>query len=89
MTGGTTLVSYMDPDTLANDITNYTFGKLGSADADNLLETSELFEIKVDISTYSLTNDDEFTINITPASGAVLTIGRTTPAQTNTRMSLR
>ena len=76
MTGGTTLVSYMDPDTLANDITNYTFGKLGSADADNLLETSELFEIKVDISTYSLTNDDEFTLSVIPVDGPVLVLMR-------------
>ena len=89
MTGGTTIVSYMDPDTLANDITNYTLSKLDSADADNLLETSELFEIRVDVSTYGLTNDDEFTINIKPDSGAVVTIGRSIPAQINTRMSLR
>jgi archaellin len=41
------------------------------------------------VSTYGLTNDDEFTINIKPDSGAVVTIGRSIPAQINTRMSLR
>jgi hypothetical protein len=89
MTGGTTIIAYLDADTLASNITNYVLSKLGGADGDNLLETSELFEIRVDVSTYGLTNRDEFTIDITPASGAVLTVGRSIPAQINTRMSLR
>ena len=88
LTGGKTVITYLDPDTVATNITNYTLTKHGSADADNLLETSELFEITVDTSTYGLTDYDEFAVQIKPAVGAVVNIGRTIPAKVEAIMDL-
>ena len=88
LTGGKTILAYRDTDTLASNITNYTLTKRGSADADNLLEEGEIFEIKVDVSTYGLTVYAEFTINVTPASGSVLIISRSIPSNIRTRMDL-
>ena len=88
LTGGRTVIEYMDPDTVDSNITNYTLTKLGSADADNLLERTEIFEIRIDISTYGLSNDDQFTLNVDPASGAVMVINRTIPAEIGTRMDV-
>jgi archaellin len=39
------------------------------------VETSEIFEISVDVSGYGLTNYDEFMLQIKPASGAMFIIG--------------
>jgi flagellin FlaB len=53
------------------------------SDNDNLLETGELAEITIDISTGltpSLTSNTQFALEIKPPSGAVLNIQRTTPA---------
>ena len=66
MTGGMTIMSYIDSNTLADNITNYTQTRLGLADADNLLEAGEVVEFRVDVSGYGLTNDDEFTLSIMP-----------------------
>ena len=88
LTGGKTVVSYRDTDTLSSNITNYTLSKHGSADADNLLEEGETFEIKVDVSTYGLTDRDEFTINVDPATSAVLVTTRSIPANIKTQMDL-
>jgi archaellin len=87
-TGGKTVIEYLDPDTADSNITSYTLTKLGSADADNLLESTELFEIRVDVSTYGLTNDDVFTINVLPAGGAVLVLNRTVPAEIGSRIDV-
>ena len=88
LTGGKTIIGYLDPDTVATNITDYTLTKHGSADADNLLEQGELFEISVDVSTYGLTDYDTFILQIKPATGAVLSIGRTIPARIETFMDL-
>ena len=88
LTGGKTIIGYLDPDTIATNITNYTLTKHGSADADNLLEAGELFEISVDVSGYGLTDYDEFILQIKPATGAVLAIGRRIPARIETVMDL-
>ena len=88
LTGGKTILAYRDSDSLASNITNYTLTKRGSADADNLLEEGEIFEIKVDVSTYGLTVYDEFAIDVTPASGSALVISRSIPSNIKTRMDL-
>ncbi len=88
LTGGKTIVGYLDPDTVATNITNYTLTKHGSADADNLLEAGELFELSVDVSTYGLTDYDDFILQIKPGTGAVLAIGRTVPARVEAIMDL-
>jgi archaellin len=46
LSGGVTVISYTDVDT-AVSLTDYTLTKLGNADADNVLEPGELFEITV------------------------------------------
>ena len=88
LSGGKTIITYLDPDTVATNIIDYTLTKHGSADADNLLETSELFTITVDTSTYGLTDYDDFILQIKPASGAVLSIARTIPAKIEVFMNL-
>lgn len=88
MTGGKTIMSYMDSDTLADNIINYTQTRLGLADADNLLEKGEVMEYRVDVSGYGLTNDDEFTLSVIPVSGPVLVLVRTIPARILTLMEL-
>lgn len=88
MTGGKTIMSYMDSDTLADNIINYTQTRLGLADADNLLERGEVVEFRVDVSGYGLTNNDEFTLSVIPASGPVLVLMRTIPARILTLMQL-
>jgi flagellin-like protein len=88
LTGGKTIIAYLDPDTVGTNITDYTLVKYGSADADNLLEAGELFELSVDVSTYGLTDYDDFILQIKPGTGAVLSIGRTIPARVETIMDL-
>ena len=88
LTGGRTVVVYLDPDSVMTNITNYTLTKYGSADADNLLEPGEIFQLSVDVSTYGLTDYDDFTLQIKPAIGAVVSIGRTVPARVETIMDL-
>jgi len=88
MTGGKTIMSFMDSDTLADDIINYTHTNLGLADADNLLETGELVEFRVDVSGYGLTNDDAFTLSVTPPTGSKLILMRTIPTRIERLMEL-
>ena len=88
LTGGQTIVSYLDSNTVATNLTNYTLAKLGNADADNLLEAGEVFEVSVDTSTYGLTDHDSFTLQIKPASGAVIRIERKIPADLAAVMNL-
>lgn len=88
MTGGKTIMSYIDSNTLADNITNYTHTNLGLADADNLLESGEVIEFRVDVSSYGLTNDDEFTLSVIPPSGPVLVLMRTIPPRILTLMEL-
>jgi len=88
LTGGKTIVGYLDLDSVATNITNYELTKHGSADADNLLEPGELFTISVDVSTYGLTDYENFILQIKPATGAVLSIGRMVPARVETAMDL-
>jgi archaeal flagellin FlaB len=88
LTGGRTVVVYLDPDSVETNITNYELVKLGSADADNLLESGEIFELSVDVSTYGLTDYDDFILQIKPAVGAVVSLGRTVPARVEPIMDL-
>jgi flagellin FlaB len=88
MTGGKTIMSYMDSDTLAGNIINYTQTRLGLADADNLLEAGEVFEFRVDVSSYGLTTGDEFTLSVIPSSGPVLVLQRSIPPRILTLMEL-
>ena len=59
---GSTLVSYMDDDSLSAAISNFGLTRLGKADADNLLENGEVFQIEVNTKTFGLTDNDEFVL---------------------------
>ena len=88
LTGGSTLVTYTNADLFVGNITNYELIKLANADADNLLKANELIQVKIDVSTYGLTNNDEFTIELAPPSGAVVVTNRTIPPAIDVRMDL-
>ncbi len=88
MTPGEAVVTYLDKDTVATNIINFTLNKLGNADADNLLESGEMFEVIIDTSTYGLNDNASFIVQIKPPSGAVLFIERTVPATIATVMDL-
>ena len=79
LTPGDTIVVYMDDDTGSTNITNFSLTKQGNADADNLLEEGEIFTIKVTTSTFGLSADDNFTIQIKPPQGAVIVLERRIP----------
>jgi archaellin len=88
LTGDRTIVAYLDPNSVQTNITDHTLIRYGSADADNLLGVGETFELSVDDSRYGLTDYDDFILQIKPATGAVVSIGRTTPARVETIMDL-
>ncbi|MDX1992612.1 MAG: archaellin/type IV pilin N-terminal domain-containing protein [bacterium] len=54
-------------------------GAAGTADADDLLEEGELVEITVPLAAANLGPNTEFTLEVKPPTGAVLTFARTTP----------
>jgi archaeal flagellin FlaB len=94
-------ISYTDVEQKVNDL-YYTVTKLGSADADYLLEEGEKFQITignatsgagggnlVDALNPNLTADKEFTITVTTPMGAVLILTRTTPSVIDGAMNLR
>ena len=88
LTGDKTVVTYLDPNSISTNIVNFTITALGSADSDNLLEPGEVFELSVDVSAYGLTTYDDFTLQIKPASGAVLVLGRRIPSYVAAEMDL-
>ena len=73
----TTIISYVD---LVQEVTDVAWTKtsIGKADADDLLESNEKFEITVDLSNLStrLDADDTFVIEVRPQAGATLVIER-------------
>jgi len=92
LTPGNTVIVYQDADTLNMNYTGFTVTKLGNADADNMLEAGEVFEISVNVGPTGidagLTDDEEFTILVKPSQGAVLQVTRTIPAGIQPKMNL-
>lgn len=74
----------------------WAYTAIGAADADNLLEPGEQFEITVDLAdlgdglaiTENLTANDIFALQVKPALGSTVTIQRTLPAALDTIMDL-
>ncbi len=98
--GNKVVISYVDQNQHVNDL-YWTVTKLGSADADDLLEQNEKFQITigsdtagsgggnlVDALTTALTVNRTFSIIVNTPVGAVLEIERTTPAYIDTIMNL-
>ena len=94
------VISYVDQDQEVNDL-YWTVTKLGNADADELLEQTEKFEITIGSSSDNssggnlidalgtdLTVNKTFSLIVATPVGAVLEIERTTPAWIDTIMNL-
>ena len=102
LTPGRTLIKYTDQSQskMFLSTTGFTTTGLGSADADQLLERNEVYELKlINLATgFHDTNDDTlksglgvnttFTLEIIPPRGAVLFIERTTPIYMETTISV-
>ena len=98
----TVVISYTDQYQSVNDL-YWTITKLGSANNTDLLENSEKFEVTVGgdsstsgagnlvnaLSVHPLSVNTQFDLSITPPTGAVLDLERTTPAWIDTIMNLR
>lgn len=98
----TVVISYVDSDQRVEDL-YWTITKLGSADADDLLETNEKFQVTIGsslagtsggnlvdaLSVSDLAANERFTIEVKPQVGAVLIMERSTPAWIDTIMDLR
>jgi len=52
----------------------------GYTDGDNLIEPGEFYQVRIDVHTFTLTPYDAFQIDVAPAVGTVLSMGRTVPA---------
>jgi len=77
------VVSYLDEDQRLPDVA-WSKTPLGNNDLDDMLEPGEQFEITVDLTavdvgSYPLQKDTEFTIELKPAEGSSLVITRLTP----------
>ncbi len=94
------VINYVDQDQEENDL-YWTVTKLGSADADDLLEQNEKFQLTIGSDTAgsgagnlidaldtALTVNKTFSIILHTPVGAVLEIERTTPAYIDTIMNL-
>ena len=92
------VLNYIDKDQTKNDL-YWSVTKLGNADADDLLEQNEKFEITIGGSTGTagdllnalvtdLTVNSTFSVEVLTPVGAVLVIERTTPAYIDTIMNL-
>ncbi len=70
--------------------TNWTMEKISHMNADNLLDSNELFQIAVDLSSLStnVTAYHTFTLEVKPPNGAVLIIQRTVPARIDQLVNL-
>ncbi len=80
-TSAKVIISYSDADTLLPSV-NWTLTKLSMINADDLLDESELFMITVDLSTAdNITAYDQFSLEIRPSDGPVLSIERTVPGR--------
>ncbi len=100
LTPGKTLIKYTDAtqSKMFTSTTGITVTSLGSADADNLLERNETYEIKLINLEVTGSGDDKldndllvnttFQLEIIPPRGAVLFIERTTPIYWETTNSL-
>ena len=95
------VLNYIDEDQTVNDL-YWTVSKLGNADADDLLESNERFEITIgnsdngtgggnliDALNTALTVKKTFNLEVLTPVGAVLVIERTTPAYIDTVINLR
>jgi flagellin FlaB len=84
------VISYNDADNMIPSL-NWTVTKLSTINDDYLLDPNELFMVTVDLSSssnVSITAYDEFSLELKPPDGPVLTVERTIPARTSQYVNL-
>jgi archaellin len=89
------VISYSDAYQVIPSI-NWTMTQLNTINEDNMLDNSELFQIKVDLGIVSANISDEqkpgpyhtFQLEVKPPIGAVLVLERTLPARINQIVNL-
>jgi len=89
-TGNVVVISYSDADNLLPTV-SWTMQKLSTGNTDNLLDENELFLLTVDLSStanVSIGPYDQFSLELKPPSGPVLTIERTIPARVSQYVNL-
>ena len=81
LTPGETIIRYTDgvQSTIFDSQSGFTVSGLGAADSDDLLERGEIYELKL-INIDNLGVSTDFTLQVIPSRGAVLTMERRTPA---------
>jgi flagellin FlaB len=84
-----TVISYMDQSERVDNLA-WTKSFIGKNDGDNLLESEEKAQITVYLTaTSGLGTYTDFTIEVKPPNGSVLSIVRTTPAKIDSVMNLK
>ena len=76
LTPGETIIAYQDADNLSTAITTFGLTWLGTNDGDNLLETDEVAQISITVTSFTLYQGKVFTIQVKPQQGAVVKIQR-------------
>lgn len=85
---GDVVVSYRDDTQFINEVA-YTLAWVGANDGDALLEADEQAELTIDVSGASLGSNTDFTLEIVPPDGAVLSLNMSTPAALEAWNALR
>ena len=93
MTPGDTIIVYQDDSQTTTMVRGgFTATGIGNADADNLVEPGELYELKITgleaKLAADLVQDTKFSFQVKPAKGAVLHVERWTPIVLDTVMDL-
>ena len=84
------VISYSDADNMIPTL-NWTIEKLSTINADNLLDSNELFQVDVTIPTtgnVSIGAYDSFSLEVKPADGPVLPIERRIPGRISQYVNL-
>ena len=83
------VITYLDKNQRLEDVA-WTKTQVGKGDGDDLLETGEKFEIKVDLQGLTTLPDENvvFTLELKPEKGSSLLIERTLPAYIDTYNNL-
>jgi flagellin FlaB len=84
------VITFIDQSQMVTDIA-WTATDVGKGDGDTLMETSERFELLVDLSAISpaVDENDTFVLEIKPGKGSAITLERTMPGRLDDVMNLR
>jgi len=84
------VITFINQSQRVTDIA-WTATEVGKGDGDNLMETSERFELVVDLTAISpaIKQNDTFVLEIKPGKGSSITLERTMPGRIDDVMNLR